>query len=248
MTNLIKYLKELQNWLFDYVKKSKAKGVIFGLSGGIDSAVVAAIAKETFGFENHLALIMHINNSKLDFQATSELVKKMQFNSINIELEESFNLLVKTLGIDPKKDFLTAGNIKARLRMITLYAYAQKHNFLVLGTGNFVEYTLGYFTKWGDGACDIAPLAWLLKEDVYKLAKHFNIPEIVITRAPTASLFEGQTDETEMGITYKELDQYLKGDLILSSEKQKIVLDLKAKAEHKHNSPLKFKHLYNFQN
>jgi NAD+ synthase len=108
-------------------------------------------------------------------------------------------------------DTATQSNLKARIRMSILYAYAQKHNYLVLGTDNKDERYTGYFTKHGDGACDILPIAHLLKGEVVEASKLLGISSHLAERVPTASLFEGQTDEKEMGVTYKDLDAYILG-------------------------------------
>lgn len=244
--NLLNYLNELEAWLTNYVNEVHAQGVVVGLSGGVDSAVVAAMAKKLFP-QNHLTLVMHINNSELDHKATTALVEQLQLNNKQVDLEPPYRAMLQALTIDPQKELMVAGNLKARLRMACLYTHAQKHNYLVLGTGNFIEYSLGYFTKWGDGACDVAPLAFLLKSDVYALSQHFNVPELVIERAPTASLFAGQTDEAEMGLTYKELDQYFQGHLQLSATKQQRVDHLRQSSQHKRSLPKTFKPLYSFQ-
>jgi NAD+ synthase len=124
-----------------------------------------------------------------------------------IDLTSTYLNLTKLL---PEGDRIALGNIKARLRMIVLYYHANIHNYLVCGTGNKTEIALGYFTKYGDGACDLLPLGDLPKTEVRELARVLEIPEAIITKVPSAGLWAGQTDEAEIGFTYEEIDRALK--------------------------------------
>jgi NAD+ synthase len=133
---------------------------------------------------------------------------------------------------------LAIANLKPRLRMLTLYYFANKLNYLVVGTGNKSELTMGYFTKYGDGGVDILPLGDLLKSEVKQLAVELNVPHEIINKAPSAGLWAGQTDEGEMGITYAELDKILSGDLAgIGKNKIELVNKRKTQSHHKRNLP-----------
>lgn len=195
--------KKIVQWIKDKIKSSKAKGLIFGLSGGIDSALIAALAKKAAG-NNHLAVMMPCHSSKASLTDARKVIKKLGLKSKKIDLTPVYESSIKTLG---KANDLSKANLKARLRMITLYYHANTLNYLVVGTGNLSELMMGYFTKYGDGGVDILPIADLLKSQVRELAKTMGIPQAIIDKAPTADLWAGQTDEQEMGLTYDELDE-----------------------------------------
>lgn len=189
------------------------RNAVIGISGGIDSATVAALCVAALGAERVHGII-----APSDTNATSEMESaKAVIASLGISHE--------TVSIDPilasfpdalTSDKAVCGNIKARIRMTLLYAYANTHNALVMGTGNKTELALGYFTKYGDGGVDILPIGDLYKHQVYALAQELNVPQITIDQKPTAGLWEGQFDEDEMGVSYKHADAILeameKGD------------------------------------
>jgi len=234
--------KKMVKWIDSRVKQAKAKGIVFGLSGGLDSAVVAALVKKAVG-KNHLALILPCQSTKSATQDAKLLVKKLKLKSEVIDLTCTFDCLKKIL---PKTNSLAPANIKPRLRMITLYYFANSLNYLVCGTGNKAELMAGYFTKYGDGGVDILPIANLLKRDVVKLAKSLGIPDKIIDKSPSADLWPGQTDEAEMGITYKELDLVLSGreskkKTKLSSRKANKVKKMIKSSAHKRTMPEMFK-------
>ena len=198
--------KKIVVWIKQRVKEAKAKGIILGLSGGIDSSVVAALAKEAVGRNNVLGLYMPIHSQPQDLADAQLVAKKLGIKTKKIDLAKVYNSLISIL---PVGSSLAKANLKPRLRMLTLYYFANSLNYLVCGTGNKSELMVGYFTKYGDGGVDILPIANLLKKQVRILAKELGIPEKVITKPPTAGLWQGQTDEKEMGITYNELDGIL---------------------------------------
>ncbi|MBI4845856.1 MAG: NAD(+) synthase [Candidatus Omnitrophica bacterium] len=195
-------ISELVLWLKNKVKQAGAKGIVFGLSGGVDSAVVAALVKKAVG-NNHLALLLPCHSSGHSLDDASLMVKRFKLKSKIIDLTATFDQMIKIM---PKGNDLARANLKPRLRMMTLYYFANNLNYLVCGTGNYSECMIGYFTKYGDGGVDILPIADMLKRDVRKLAKELNIPDKIIQKTPTADLWHGQTDEQEMGLSYDELD------------------------------------------
>jgi len=193
-------------WIQDRVHEAGAKGLVLGLSGGIDSSVVAALAKMACG-ENVLGMIMPCHSSPESSAHAKLVAQKLGVRTHLADLTGAYDVLV------PRVSHLQGfelTNVAPRLRMTALYCAAQALGYLVVGTGNKTEISIGYFTKWGDGACDILPLANLYKHQVYALARELEIPQEVIQKPPTADLWEGQTDEGELGITYDELDRTLR--------------------------------------
>ena len=198
--------EKIIDWIRRQVRGAGAKGIVMGLSGGIDSCVVAALAKEALGGRNVLALFMPCHSHAQDLADALFVARKLGIKSAKIELTKIYDVFLKNLPAGPK---MAQANLRPRLRMAALYYFANKHNYLVCGTGNKSELTMGYFTKYGDGGVDILPIASLLKRDVRRLAGELEIPRHIIEKPPTAGLWPGQTDEAEMGITYAELDDIL---------------------------------------
>ncbi len=226
-------------WIKNQVRESGAKGIVLGLSGGIDSSVVAALCVEAVGRAKVLGLFMPCHSQPRDLADARIVAKHLRIKTKLIDLSKVYNSFLSIL---PKGNALALANLKPRLRMITLYYHANKLNYLVSGTGNKSELMVGYFTKHGDGGTDILPIADLLKRQVRALARELKIPEHIILKPPTAGLWAGQTDEKEMGITYDELDDIL--DRMLNNKKQialksKInkVHDMHKRSEHKRQGP-----------
>ncbi|MBR5997371.1 MAG: NAD(+) synthase [Bacilli bacterium] len=220
---LEEYLKEIEAFLKDYIEKAHCNKYILGISGGVDSSLCAALARNAVGKDRLLCLILPIESQKADENDALDLAKQLDLNYEIVDGTEIFRGYVDTfkkLGQD--FDRSTLGNLKARIRMSILYAYAQKYNGLVIGTDNADERYTGYFTKHGDGACDILPIAHLLKGEVVQASKILGISDQLAERVPTASLFEGQTDETEMGVTYKDLDRYILGGKVDETVEKRI--------------------------
>jgi len=231
--------KKIVNWIRAQVKQAKAKGIVLGLSGGLDSSVAVALAKEAVGKKKVLALILPCASQKQDLKDARLVAKKTGITTKTIDLSKICGDLMRVL---PKANRLAAANLKPRLRMLVLYYFANKLNYLVCGTGNKSEIMTGYFTKHGDGATDILPVGDLTKSEVRILARELGIPKHIITKPPTAGLWPGQTDEGEMGITYLELDDILgrlekKKKHILSSEKVNKVKAMIKRSEHKRQGP-----------
>lgn len=193
-------------WMRDYAGRAGAQGFVVGLSGGIDSAVSAALAARAVGAERVLGVLLPCHSQPEDAEFALMVAEAVGLKPLTVDLSAAFDALAATL---PEGAHLARVNLKPRLRMTTLYYLAQSHNYLVLGTGNKPEIMVGYFTKYGDGGVDLEPLGELYKHDVRALAQALGVPEPIITRPPTAGLWPGQTDEAEMGITYEQLDAIL---------------------------------------
>lgn len=192
-------------WIKKQVKIAGAKGIVYGLSGGIDSSVVAVLVKKAMG-SRHLALILPCQSRKKDINDAILVSGKFKLNTETINLSQIYEAMIKLL---PKGSRVARGNLKARLRMCVLYFYANKYNFLVCGTGNRTELALGYFTKYGDGGVDILPLGDMLKREVKQLASSLKVPQRIIDKPPTAGLWPGQTDERDLGLSYDKLDNII---------------------------------------
>ena len=223
----------IEAWLKERVSEAGARGIIVGLSGGIDSAVVAALGRRAFGRENLLTLIMPCHSDESDANDAILVANSLDINYKIIELDKTFDALDCEFSLNNiNLSKLAQANLKARLRMSSLYAAAQTLNLLVCGTSNRSEYETGYFTKYGDSASDLLPLADLLKTQVRAIARYLNIPEKIIVKAPSAGLWANQTDEAEMGFSYEQLDKYLETGEAESDVKLKITA-MHSKSEHK---------------
>ena len=193
MRNLI---IKCEKWLCEQVEQAHAAGIVLGLSGGIDSSVLAALGREALGRDKVLGIIMPCHSIDEDESDARLLAEAVDVDFIRVDLSGVFDTMLNLIG---EQSSLVKSNMKARLRMTTLYAVAQSKNFLVCGTSNKSEYETGYFTKFGDSGVDLMPLANFLKRDIREMAKILGVPEKIITKAPSAGLYEGQTDEGDMG-------------------------------------------------
>ncbi|MFA6427069.1 MAG: NAD+ synthase [Candidatus Magasanikbacteria bacterium] len=203
-------IQELKQKIVFFIKeKAGDKPVVLGLSGGIDSALVAYLAVEALGPSNVYGVILPSStNSNQDLIYAKKIATNLNLQSLIFNLEP----ILKAYQESTNKLFFSKkslGNLKARIRMSISYGKANELNALVLGTGNKTELMVGYFTKYGDGGVDLLPIGDLYKIEVRELAKYIGVPQEIIDRAPTAGLWEGQTDEGELGITYKKLDKIL---------------------------------------
>lgn len=199
-------IKQLQDWIREQVYRAGCRGVVLGLSGGIDSSVCAALCKGALSQEV-LGLILPCHSHPGDQEDAEEVARILDLNYQIMDLALVYDGLLSSLS--EKEDAMAAANIKPRLRMTVLYYHANARNYLVVGTDNRSELLLGYFTKYGDGGVDITPLGNLVKGEVCELAKWLKIPEHIIHKPPSAGLWAGQEDEQEMGLTYEEVDTYI---------------------------------------
>ncbi|MBC8530485.1 NAD(+) synthase [Gehongia tenuis] len=194
----------------DVLKGAKAEGVVYGNSGGKDSALVGILCRRAT--RNVLGVIMPCQSSRNygeDMEDGIAVAKKFDIPTLTVDLTAVKEDFLKALTPAGELAPMAAANINPRLRMTTLYAIAQSRNALVAGTGNRSEAAMGYYTKWGDGAHDFNPIADLTVTEIYEFLTYLGAPESIIRKAPSAGLFEGQTDEAEMGISYGEIDRYL---------------------------------------
>jgi len=206
-----KVAEKLSRWIKQQLKSAGTRGAVLGLSGGMDSSVAAVLCQRALP-QSTLGVIMPCHSHKQDIEHARMLAQRFAIETRTIVLDGIYDSLLELLpeekaSADTKR--LAQANLKARLRMLTLYYFANRLNYLVVGSGNRDELSLGYFTKYGDGGVDIQPLGSLLKGQIRELARFLGIPTPIIEKPPSAGLWEGQTDEEELGLSYAELDRYL---------------------------------------
>lgn len=208
-----KIVKHIIDWLNDYTDKANIKGYVVGVSGGIDSAVVASLCANTG--KKVLLLEMPIHQAQSQVNRAQELIAQLKKNNplvsdLRTDLTPVFETFKQVLEKTDQQDKvnLALANTRARLRMTTLYYYAGLHGFVVVGTGNKVEdFGVGFYTKYGDGGVDLSPIADLLKSEVYELGRFLNVPQNILQAAPTDGLFgDNRTDEDQLGASYDELE------------------------------------------
>jgi len=204
---------KITRFIKDYVLKSKAKGIVLGLSGGIDSSTVAALSAKAIGGNNVLGLMLpekETYNPK-DIEHAKIVAEKFGLKTEIIDITPVLEAFRKSMPIFDDKDRLCKGNLKARTRMVYLYYYANRLSLIVCGSSDKSETMIGYFTKWGDVAADISPIMDLYKTQVKKLARHIGIPKEIVEKPPSPTLWPGQTAEEELGLKYETLDLILYG-------------------------------------
>jgi NAD+ synthase len=204
-------IHHIVTWLKAYSTSSHTSGFVIGISGGIDSAVTSTLCAMTH--KKVLLLNMPIRQFKNEFDRSNEHIDwlKKKFTNVEsatVELTDTFTAFENTCPENVSENFLAMANTRARLRMLTLYAFATQHHLLVAGTGNKVEdFGVGFFTKYGDGGVDLSPIADLFKTEVYEIAKALHIVESIQNAAPTDGLFsDSRSDEDQIGATYAELE------------------------------------------
>ena len=217
--------------------ESHADGIVYGNSGGKDSALVGILCKLACG--NTVGICLPCQSKRNFGEDMAD----------GLAVAEKFGIETRTVDLTPVKEAMTAAlgpvtelnraadtNINPRLRMTALYALAAAENRLVAGTGNRSERYMGYFTKWGDGACDFNPIGDLCVGEIYEFLRFLKAPESIIRKAPSAGLFEGQTDEQEMGVSYAAIDRYLAGEEVTPEEKT-VIDRFHARSGHKMKLP-----------
>jgi len=209
-----------------------------GMSGGLDSSVVAVLCHRAFP-QSMLGVLMPCYSSQEDMEHAQAVATEFSIPTKTVVLDSIFDTLLKALPsnkVDPNVSRLAEANLKARLRMLTLYYFANRLGYMVAGSGNRSELSVGYFTKYGDGGADILPLGNLVKRQVKELGGFLSIPQQIIDKLPSAGLWEGQTDEGELGLSYEELDRYLVTGEASSELKGKIE-SMIAATKHKRQPP-----------
>jgi NAD+ synthase len=217
-----------------------ATGIVYGNSGGKDSALVGILCKkacpDTVGIILPCGSRRNYNEDKTDAQ---EVARLFDISTRVVDLTPIKDEFLTLIGAQTTLSKLAIANLAPRLRMTTLYAFAASENRLVAGTGNRSEGHMGYFTKWGDGAHDFNPIADLTVTEIYEFLSYLGAPEAVIKKAPSAALFDGQTDEQEMGITYKAIDAFLLEGTVTASDKA-IIDRYHRVSEHKRRLPIQY--------
>jgi NAD+ synthase len=210
--NVAEYAGKIAAWIKEQVEQAHRKGVVLGMSGGIDCCVTARLC-QLAGVDVHLVQMPYgedMKNTKSS-DHSMELIEKFNFPHHVFDIKPAVDALIIPADspfcrVSREHVELSRANIRPRVRMTYLYQFAQLSSRFVIGTGNLAERTVGYFTKWGDGACDLNPLGMLTKQEVRTLAYYLEVPACVIDKQPSAGLWDGQTDEDELGMTYAQID------------------------------------------
>lgn len=211
-----KHIKEITENIYNFYKSTGSSGFVIGMSGGLDCALVGAlVAKANVPI---IAITMPFEADKSaqrlkGIEHAKELCEAFSIPLYTIDITKAVNEIYQQLDESIKLEFvnekLAKANVLPRVRMTNLYLLAQLTNRLVIGTGNLSEIVMGYFTKWGDGGYDYNPIKHLTKTEAYILAKEIGVPNNIINKTPSADLWDNQSDETEMGISYKDLDTFI---------------------------------------
>lgn len=250
-----KDIEKISKWLKGYLEESGCKGYVVLTSGGIDSSVVACLCCKAVGPENVIAISLPCETRKDMSQDAQELANNLNIELRVIDLKETYDVIIKGLLKVGKVGTIAKENIKSRLRMVAGYGVANTENYLLAGTGNLSEDSLGFFTKFGDGGIDLLPIYNYYKTEVYKLAELMpEIPDRVKLKAPCADLHPSQkSDEEIFGMTYKEIDKILKAlrenntkelDKLNIDDIEKVQNMIK-KAEYKNKMPPKHEREWN---
>ena len=241
--NRIKNYAELKasivNWIKDYADQNKINTLVVGVSGGIDSAVVSTLCAET-GLRTYVLSMPLLSNQKNDTLSNDYVdylsKKYVNVEKVRVDLSNTYMSLMQSIEAWTNGAFLDSGlanaNTKSRLRMVTLYQIAGSSGGIVVGTGNKVEdYGVGFYTKYGDGGVDIAPIAVLYKTEVWELGKHLGVDQRIIDAPPTDGLWDdSRTDETQIGASYEQLEEAMETG---TGPAVKILQDFNTKNKHK---------------
>lgn len=230
-------------WLRKQVRTANMQGLLVGVSGGLDSAVVAYLIEKAF--PNHsLGVIMPLKSNPVDLKHANQVIEKSKIDGMTVDLSETHDMLLSTIkqhleekdAFNPSTLQLADANLRARLRMSTLYTLATNYNYLVVGTDNKSEWYTGYFTKFGDGGVDLLPIVDFTKSEVYEMGEYLGIPQEVLQKKPSADLWKGQTDEEEMGTTYDKIDAYIRGERVPEKDEQ-LIEQMHQRTAHKRQLP-----------
>jgi len=249
---------KIKRFIKDYVEKSEVKGIVLGLSGGIDSCTTAALSALAIGGDKVLGLLLPEQETYnvTDVEHAQLVAEKFGFKTEVVDITSTLEAFYASIPIFERADKLCKGNIKARTRMVYIYYYANRLNMLACGSSDKSETMIGYFTKWGDVAADISPLMDLYKTQVRKLAQHIGMPKEIVTKPASPALWPGQLAEKELGIKYETLDLILYGlERFMKTEeiaqqlniKKELVSKIKRRwlsVEHKRRMPLTTKIRY----
>jgi len=237
--NVAIYAEKIAAWIKEKIEQAHRRGVVLGMSGGVDCSVAARLC-QLAGVNIHLVLMPYGDDMKNtgNYDHSMELIEKFDFPYHIFDIKPAVDALtIPDVLPYYENSELSRANIRPRVRMTYLYHYAQLNGCFVMGTGNLAERTVGYFTKWGDGACDLNPMAMLAKQEVYALARYLDVPLCIIEKKPSAGLWEGQTDENELGMTYAQIDAYIVSGTSGNPETDRKIEELIAMSAHK-NAPL----------
>ncbi len=237
--NVADFANQIAVWLRERVEQAQRKGVVLGMSGGVDCSVAARLCQ--FGEVDTLLVLMPYGDDMQNTESydhTMTLIEKFNFPHHIFDIKPTVDSLILPMDSSFPTD-LGRINIRPRIRMTYLYQLAQLGNRFVLGTSNLSERTVGYFTKWGDGASDLNPLALITKQEVYTLARYLEIPDCIISKKPSAGLWAGQTDEAELGMTYDQIDAFILQGTSGNPETDRQIEERIAVSKHKH-SPIPF--------
>lgn len=241
-----KIVQDIIVWMREKVTDAGVNGLIVGLSGGLDSAVVAHLIKRAYP-DDSLAVIMPIDSNPVDMDHSQKVVDSCDINHTTVDLTDTHSSMMQSIKNataqnewNEQNERAADSNLRARLRMGTLYTLATNYNYLVVGTDNLAEWETGYFTKYGDGGVDIQPIIDLTKREVAEMARYLGVPAEVIDKKPSADLWTGQTDEAEMGTSYDMIDDYLDG-IDIPAKDRELIENMQRRTEHKRHMPPQFR-------
>lgn len=208
--DMLENVEKRVSWIRSLLERTGAKGIVYGNSGGKDCTLVSFLCARACGNVTGILMPCEPGSSyEQDRKDALEAAAMAGVRSVEIDLTAAKKALREAMGGEIGDCPMAYANMNPRLRMTALYAYAQSHGCLVAGTGNRSERMTGYFTKWGDGACDFNPVSDLTAREVYAMLDFMGAPVEILTKPPSAGLYEGQTDEKEMGLSYKDIDDFL---------------------------------------
>lgn len=241
-----KIVENIVTWLREKVETAGVNGLVVGLSGGLDSAVVAYLIQRAYP-DNSIAVIMPIDSNPVDMEDAKKVIETSKIHHMTVDLTTTHATMMQTIKAataqgewQQTNEQIADANLRARLRMSTLYTVATNYNYLVVGTDNTAEWITGYFTKYGDGGVDLQPIIDLTKREVADMARYLGVSASIIDKEPSADLWTGQTDEAEMGTSYEMIDNYIDGIEIPEKDRKRIE-QMKRRTAHKRQMPPQFR-------